>query len=172
MSVPGSTRIVDVKLRSLMESAVTAKEFLEKEGLELAKIKKNLSASTKFKALAWEQMAVYELAHRTHTAEETKLNKSLNEKTALISSLRKTYADKKEAAVGHILSNIEDNPEEFETAYTNRAAWFDFLIKNSDHWDEEAFYNKDAEDRAKINNLIGMLKDPDDQDSEYPAVFS
>ena len=35
MSVSGSTRFVDVKLRSLMESAVTAKEFLEKEGLEV-----------------------------------------------------------------------------------------------------------------------------------------
>jgi len=32
-----------------MESAVIAKEFLEKEGLELAKIKKNLSSCTKFK---------------------------------------------------------------------------------------------------------------------------
>ena len=53
MSVSGSTRFVDVKLRSLMESAVIAKEFLEKEGLELAKIKKNLSSCTKFKALAW-----------------------------------------------------------------------------------------------------------------------
>ncbi len=125
----------------------------------------------KIQGSGMEQLAVYELAHRTQTAEETKLNNSLKEKTALILSLRKTYADKKEAAVGHILSNIEDNPEEFETAYTNRAAWFDFLIKNSDDWDEERFYNMDAEDRAMIDHLMGMLKDPDDQDSEYYCCF-
>ena len=81
MSIPGSTRIVDDKLRAWMESAVTVREILEKETLAEAKIKRNLSSAKKYKALAWEQLAAYELAHRTQTAEATRLISSLEEKS-------------------------------------------------------------------------------------------
>ena len=143
MSISGSTRIVDDKLRAWMESAVTVREILEKETLDEAKMKRNLSSAKKYKALAWEQLAAYELAHRTQTAEETRLLSSLEEKTTFISSLRKTYADKREQAVGHVVSTLLDKRDscedfDFEEAYVKKANWFDFLVKNPDEWDDEA----------------------------------
>jgi len=100
-----------------MESAVTVREILEKETLAEAKIKRNLSSAKKYKALAWEQLAAYELAHRTQTAEATRLLSSLEEKSTLISSLRKTYADKREQAVAHVVSTLSSAGDSCENSF-------------------------------------------------------
>ena len=56
-SIPGGDRFVNDKVRTLMESAVTAWECLEKETLSEAKMKRELTSTKKYKALAWEQTA-------------------------------------------------------------------------------------------------------------------
>ena len=88
MSVSGSTRFVDVKLRSLMESAVTVRECLEKETFSKAKMKRELTSTERYKALAWEQLEQYELVHRIKTADEARLLRCLKEKTNLIAILQ------------------------------------------------------------------------------------
>ena len=94
LSISGGDRFLSDKVRTLMESAVTVRECLEKETLSKAKMKRELTSTERYKALAWEQLEQYELVHRIKTADEARLLCSLKEKSNLIASLRETYADR------------------------------------------------------------------------------
>ena len=170
-SIPGGDRFVNDKVRTLMESAVTAWECLEKETLSEAKMKRELTSTKKYKALAWEQLEQYELVHRIKTADETRLLRSLKEKSSLIATLRKTYAGKRKDTVDFLESTLIAKGHcvgDSHESYVRRESWFDFLVTNPHEWDEEASEQKDEIDRNIVKLLKEKLEDPDKvQDREY-----
>ncbi len=177
LSISGGDRFLSDKVRTLMESAVTVRECLEKETLSKAKMKRELTSTERYKALAWEQLEQYELVHRMKTADEARLLCSLKEKSNLIASLHETYADKKRATVDFVESaKLAKSPhlgdDDSYDGYSLRKNWFDFLVANPHEWDEEAAEQKDKVDRDIVKRLKEMLEDPDVvQDSEYLQCF-
>ena len=173
LSIPGGDRFLSDNVRTLMESAVTVRECLEKETLSEAKMKRELTFTKRYKALAWEQLEQYESAHRIKTADEARLLRSLKEKANLIASLRETYADKKRATVEFVESaKLSKCPhlgeDDSYNGYSVRENWFDFLVANPHEWDMEAAEQKDKVDKDIVKRLKDMLEDPDMvQDREY-----
>jgi len=107
-SIPGGDRFVNDKVRTLMESAVTAWECLEKETLSEAKMKRELTSTKNYKALAWEQL--------DKTADETRLLCS--------------YAGKKKDTVDFLESTLIAKGRcvgDSRESYARRESWLTFL---------------------------------------------
>ena len=162
-----SKKILDDKLHHMILSSITVKELLEKECSDEAKMKRDLYSAKRYKALAWEQLAVYEMVHRTNAAEENRLLKTLNDKAKVIASLRKTFFQKKQMAIGYMVSSAKcddgKNSEDgnFDHLYKIKEDHFNYIVNHFPESTENTEEEKEEKDQKLIPMLEIMLRDPD-----------